>query len=299
MRISIITPTNDDASYVEEAIASVPCWQEGEVEHIVVHDGHEAFATALQARHPRLKVLKGPGRGPTPAIAQGFAAATGDFLIELNSDDRLAKGSFDALQRSATARPDVRIWTGGTRIFRSETNGHEITLRTIRSPNVTSIALANLFDDLPLVNARFIHRSVVAEIGNLDPRFPESSDREFMIRAAVAGVSEAPLGIIISELREHAGSHTMHRKPGIVPPYIKEHLRIADMWLSRSDLSAAKRRAFRNWRAREALRLFVYELRAGKWLAAAQDVAAAVALDPAWGLRIATTASAWRRRRRS
>jgi hypothetical protein len=299
MRISIITPTNDEASFVDEAIASVPCWPAGEVEHIVVHDGREAFAAALQARHPSLKILKGPGRGPTPAIVQGFAAATGDFLIELNSDDRLTKDAFDALQKSAAAKPDIRLWTGGTRIFRTEANGREVALRTIRSPHVTSVTLANLFDDLPLVNARFIHRSVFAEIGNMDPRFPESCDREFMIRAAVAGVGDAPLGIIVSELREHAGSHTMHRSRGAIPPYLKEHLRVADMWLSRSDLSAANRRAFRNWRAREALRLLVYELRAGSWREAAQDFAAAVTLDPAWGLRIATTPSAWRRRRRS
>jgi glycosyltransferase involved in cell wall biosynthesis len=298
MRISIVTPTIDRSHFIEEAIASVPRLSQGEVEHIVVHDGRRAFTDALLARHPHLRILAGPGTGPTPAIAMGIAAATGDFIVYLSSDDRFCAGAFDALDKAAQARPEARIWTGGTRIFRTTPDGKEVTVRELVSPAVTSASLANLLDDLPLFTARFIHRSVYAELGNLDEQFPESSDREFLVRAALAGAIEAPLGVVLSELRQHEGSHTMHRKAGIVPPYLVEHLRLADLWLDRLDRASGSARLFRNWRAREVLRLIFYQLRASRWLEVAKTIRDAAARDPLWPLRAATSVGAWRRRRR-
>lgn len=299
MRLSIITPTIDRSHFVEEAIASVPRTTGEEIEHIIVHDGSQAFTEMLLARHPHLKILAGPGTGPTPALAHGIAAASGDFIFYLSSDDRLAAPALGALRQAAGTRPEIRIWTGGTRLFRTDRDGREITLRELVSPDVTAASLLNLLDDLPLWNARFIHRSVYAELGNLDLRFPESSDREFLVRAAMSGVAEAPLGVVVSELRQHEGSHTMHRARGTVPPYFAEHLRLADLWLAKSDLPAATARLFRNWRAREALRLIVYQLRAGQWRNALASVGKAHASDPLWGLHALTTLGAWRRRRRS
>ena len=299
MRLSIVTPTIDRSSFIEEALASVTRKGEDELEHIIVHDGGRGFTDALAARHPHLKILEGTHSGPTAAIAQGIAAATGDFIFYLSSDDRLAAGALDALRRAARARPDVRIWTGGTRIFRAGPAGTEVTIRALSSPAATAATLPNLLDDLPLFTARFIHRSVYAELGNLDLQFPESSDREFLVRAAMAGVREAPLGATVSELRQHAASHTMHGARGRVPPYLREHLRLAEAWLDRRDIPPPAARLFRNWRAREYLRLIVFQLRARQWRGAMASVGEALRADPLWGLRATTTLAAWLRRRRS
>jgi glycosyltransferase involved in cell wall biosynthesis len=300
MRLSIVTPTIDSsAAYIDEAIRSIAPPPGIEIEHLIVHDGGPALTRRLVIDYPHLRILRGPASGPTPAIAMGIAAASGDFIFCLSSDDRLCDQAIEALQRASRARPDVEIWTGGTRIFRTAKGGREVTVRTLQSPAVTAATLDNLMDDLPLLTARFIHRSVYARIGNMDQRFPESSDREFMIRAAVRGVREAPLGVIASELREHAGSHTMHRRPGVVPPYLPEHLRIADLWLAQADTPHDVARLFRRWRAREVLRLVYYQLGAKQFRQARQSISAALAVDPLSGLRATTAIPAWFRRRRS
>ena len=300
IRVSFVTPTIDSsAAYVDEAIRSITAPPGIETEHIIVHDGGPDLVRRLGRDYPTLRILEGPAAGPTPAIAKGIAAATGEFIFYLSSDDRLTGDALPSLQRAASERPEVEIWTGGTRIFRAGVGGREVTVRLLRSSAVTAATLANVMDDLPLFTARFVHRSVYARIGNMDERFPRSSDREFLIRAAVQGVREAPLDTLVCEMREHAGSQTLHRKAGTVPPYLAEHLQIADLWLARPDISPPLRRQFSNWRAREVTRLIYYRLRAGQMRMAARTIVAAFVADPLWSLRGCTSAAAWLRRRRS
>ena len=102
--------------------------------------------------------------------------------------------------------------------------------------DVTRLSLENVCDNIPLLSARFCHRSVFDEIGNFDPKFSESSDREFLLRAAMAGLREASLDVMVSELRLHEGSRTIHYRRDGVPPYLAEHIQIADMLSKRGDI---------------------------------------------------------------
>jgi GT2 family glycosyltransferase len=268
------------------------------VEHLIVHDGSDSYAAALKKRHPHVAILRGEGRGPAAAAALGARRATGDFVFFLNSDDRLVRGSVGQLIASAMCEPDVQIWTGGTRVFRTDKRGHDVTVRVVDSLESTELSLANLMDDLPLLTARFCRRSVYEAVGGLDPDYAQSSDREFMIRVAFAGFKDRPLNVMVSELREHEGSLTINRRRNWVPPYLEEHIRIADCYLAKPCTSARTKAVFRNWRARETLRLLIYELSARQWRAAAGLAIEASARDASWWLRAATTVAAVRRRRR-
>ena len=299
MRISIVTPTIDRSTFIEEAVASVERQNYGDVEHIVVHDGSDGFVARLRSRHPHLKVLRGEGNGATAAAKLGLDAATGEFIFWLNSDDRIVPGSIACLLRYATRKPSIRIWTGGARVFKAASDGTDKTVRLVTGRAMTAMNLGNVLDDLPLVTSRFIHRSVIAEIGNFDPAFSESSDREFMLRAVIARIPEDYIGMVVSELRMHDGSRTIHHKKNWVPPYLAEHLRLADLWLSRADLPPSVARSFRNWRAREALRTVLYQLRAGQRQQAMRSLCVAVSGDPLWLLRATTVLAAWWRRHRS
>lgn len=298
MRVSIITPTIDSAVFVDETILSVPRNEGADIEHIIIHDGNVAFRHALAARHQGLTILSGPGRGATAAIAAGISAASGDFLLCLNSDDKLLPGSIARLVSCAAATPDILVWTGGTRIasFIGTDNGKIV--RTITRRDTTALNLPNVLDDLPLLTARFCHRSVFERVGNVDANFSECSDREFLIRVAVAGIGDAPLNTIISELRMHEGSRTIHRKKNWIPPYLAEHVAVADAWIGRSTLTRSQTALFRRWRARELPRLAVALCRAGK-IRGGLSLMAEVTHDPASFLRVTSSYAAWRRRRRN
>jgi GT2 family glycosyltransferase len=299
MLVSVITPTIDSAVFVDEAILSIPRNEGAKIEHIIVHDGSDAFGASLETRHQGLTILRGPNRGPTAAVEVGIRAASGEFLLWLNSDDKLLPGSIARLVACATARPDILVWTGGTRIVSYIGTDQGKVARIVARPDTTALTLPNILDDLPLLTARFCHRSVFERVGNVDPRFSQCSDREFLIRVAIAGIADAPLGTMISELRMHEGSLTIHRKKHWVPPYLAEHMAIADAWSGRSTLTRSKKALFRRWRARELFRLAIALCRAGKTTEALSLIAREVVRDPRLILRVTTSYAAWRRRRRN
>jgi hypothetical protein len=202
------------------------------------------------------------------------------------------------LASASTAQPDVRIWTGGAQFFCTLPNGEELVVRRMVGEDMTRLSLANICDDIPILSARFCHRSVFSQIGNFDPMFSESSDREFLLRATIAGVREEALNVVVSEMRMHQDSRTMHFRNGLVPPYLEEHARVADQWLVRPDISDKVRRFLRNWRAREMLRLIVYQCRSRQWRAATLAALREERADPLWILRALTVVGARRRRHR-
>jgi glycosyltransferase involved in cell wall biosynthesis len=299
MRISIITLALDTPRFFDEAVGSINAKGPFELEHIVVHDGDDAFVRDIERRYPAIKIVKGEGAGATAAASRGIEAATGDFILFLHSDDRVDPAAFGCLVECATARPEVKIWTGAARIFRTGNDGSEATVRWLIDRETTRLSIENVCDDIPLLTARFCHRSVYAEVGNFDPEFSESSDREFLLRVLMAGIVEAPLGVMVSEMRQHDGSRTIHSRAAWVPPYFIEHVRLAGAWLTRSGLSRGQQRFLRNWRAREILRLCLYQCRAGQWRATASLLIRAELTDPLWIFRIATVITSRQRRLRN
>ncbi len=299
MRISIVTLALDLPRYLDEALGSVEADPSLELEHLIVHDGHETAFESLVQRYPHIRFIRGQGAGATPAAVLGIQAATGDFILLLHGDDRLVPGALKALAAAASNRPDVKIWSGRMRIFQILPDGREVTVRLISTPDATRMSIGNVCDDIPLLTARFVRATVYSEIGNFDPAFPESSDREFMLRAVMANVPEAPLGVIVSEMRMHEESRTLHRRSGWIPPYLQEHLRIADLWLKRPAVSRPVRRSLRNWRARESLRLAFYQYRTGHWRDALGLLRESNGADPLWIFRIGSVFVARRRRYRN
>ena len=299
MRISIVTLTLDTPVFFDETIASLNGAGPFELEHIVVHDGDDAYIRDLEQRCPEIKFLKGEGGGATLAAAHAVEAASGDFILFLHSDDRLGPDALARLAACAAARPEVKIWTGYARIFQTVPDGTEQTMRWLVDREATRLSLGNICDDIPLLSARFCCHSVFASVGNFDPAFSESSDREFLLRALIAGTPEAPLDVLVSELRYHEGSRTIHSRPGWVPPYFAEHIAMADDWLGRPGIGSDARRFLRNWRAREILRLGVYECRAGDWKRGLGGMFSAALTDPLWIFRLGTVFMAHRRRLRN
>lgn len=298
IKVSVITPTIDSSIYLDEAVASVAAQNYPAIEHIIVHDGSDAFAAALAERHPHLKILRGPAAGPTGAGAAGIAAATGAFVLWLNSDDWLLPGAFHRLAECAKQRPNVDIWTGDCRIVRVDTGGKREPVRVIAGRDMTALTLANVLDDVPLLNARFCSRAAFARIGPINTDYPESSDREWLLRAVLAGVEEAELGMFVSEFRMHEGSRTIHGRKNAVPPFMWEHIRLAESWLTpRAPIPA--RGMLRRWRAREIFRLIVFLCRARRYRGALGTAAREMIMHPAWPFRALSAIAASRRRNRT
>ncbi len=104
-RISIVTPSFNQARFIRDTIESVLAQGYPDVEHIVV-DGMSTDETpSILAAYPHLKVVREPDQGQADAINKGFRLATGDVFTFLNSDDTLLPGT---LERVAAEIDPVR-----------------------------------------------------------------------------------------------------------------------------------------------------------------------------------------------
>ena len=97
-RISIVMPSFQQATFLEEAVRSVLDQQSSEVELLVMDpgstDGSRPLLQALQEEYgARLVLHFEPDRGQSDALNRGFEQAGGRVLGWLNSDDRLRPGT--------------------------------------------------------------------------------------------------------------------------------------------------------------------------------------------------------------
>lgn len=97
-KISIITPTRNQAAFIEETILSVRHQNYPNVEHIVIDGGSTDGTQDIVRRYiDRIAhFVSEPDRGQSDAINKGMRLATGEILTWLNSDDMLAPGALAA-----------------------------------------------------------------------------------------------------------------------------------------------------------------------------------------------------------
>ena len=106
MRISLVTPTLNAATYLGEALSSVR-EQQIAVEHIAV-DGGSTDGTLELLHESGARVISEPDSGLYDAINKGVGLSTGDVVGFLNADDLLPPARS---QRSSTASLRTRTPT--------------------------------------------------------------------------------------------------------------------------------------------------------------------------------------------
>jgi len=115
--VSIITPLHNKAEYVAETIRSVQAQSIGDWEMIVVEngsgDGGPDMVQAIAKEDPRVRLLVlEEGRGPGRARNCGLAAATGEWVLFLDSDDLLAPDYLADRLSVRAASPEAGIIAG-------------------------------------------------------------------------------------------------------------------------------------------------------------------------------------------
>jgi glycosyltransferase involved in cell wall biosynthesis len=109
LKISIVTPSYNQAQFLEETINSVLSQRDPNLEYVVVDGGSTDGSVDIIRHHaPQLTHwVSEPDKGQYDAINKGFAKTTGDVMAWLNSDDKYTPWSFSIVREIFSVCPEV------------------------------------------------------------------------------------------------------------------------------------------------------------------------------------------------
>jgi glycosyltransferase involved in cell wall biosynthesis len=203
LRISLVTPSFNQAEFLPKTLSSVHRQGYQELEHIVVDGGStDGSVRVVEEYAGRLAYwVSEPDKGQADALNKGFARATGDIFGWLNSDDLLWPGALGAIAEAFEADPDADVVMGWSLFFRAE-------------------RVVYLHDPLPLSPGRLLYtgydppqdsifwrRRVHERLGRIDTGFAYP-DRDWFIRISLLGVRSRRLRRPIGGFRLHHAQKT-------------------------------------------------------------------------------------------
>jgi len=113
--VSIIIPYYNQPEFVKEAVLSAKEQNYPNLEIIVVDDGSIIAADSLLEQSAEVTILRTENHGVSAARNLGFRKSSGEFLIFLDSDDRLMPGAIEAHLQALDRQPGAGLSFGPTR----------------------------------------------------------------------------------------------------------------------------------------------------------------------------------------
>lgn len=118
-RISIITPSFNQARYIEQTIHSVLNQDYPNLEYIIIDGGSTDGTVDVVRKYESVLSywISEPDRGQAHAINKGLERVTGDIIAYLNSDDLYLPGALHRVAGEYRARPDADLFYGRCRLI--------------------------------------------------------------------------------------------------------------------------------------------------------------------------------------
>jgi glycosyltransferase involved in cell wall biosynthesis len=178
--VSIITPTFNQARYLEASIRSVLAQEYSPLEYLVIDGGSTDGSLAILDRYAdRLtRWISEPDTGQADAINKGFRLAKGEIVAWLNSDDLYLPGAIAEAVQALAEHPEAGMVCGDG-ILIDEAN-RLLDWHRYRAP-----ALIDLLSfEVLLQPTVFMRRSALEEAGSLRSDLHLILDHDLWVRLA-------------------------------------------------------------------------------------------------------------------
>jgi glycosyltransferase involved in cell wall biosynthesis len=251
--VSIITPSYNQAVFLERTILSVLNQTYTDIEYIIIDGGSQD--DSVNVIHKYQDKLKGwvseKDQGQTDAINKGFAMANGDILAWINSDDTYEPDAIKLAVEYLDAHPDVGLVYGDTKFI----NEKDEVIGTFPAALTNYAKLRQGYVHIPQ-QAAFFRASLWKQVAPLDPSFYFAMDYDLWVRLTkLSGV--AYIHNHWANFRLHGEAKTIHSDDRCWPEMLKVHYRDGGSFFSRIVLKYYLRLVagpYLRWRRRQRIR---------------------------------------------
>lgn len=178
-RITLITPTLNQGSFIGQTIESVAAQRYPNLEYIVIDGGSSDHTSEIVGRYSSIVTdfVSEADRGQADAINKGFARASGEIFCWLNSDDLLEPRALETIADLYRRERFTFVYGDGWK-FRDGSRFR----RRIR-PGVVDPERLKVRDSI-LQPSAFWSREVAEQVGKLDDTLHYVFDWDFFLRVS-------------------------------------------------------------------------------------------------------------------
>jgi glycosyltransferase involved in cell wall biosynthesis len=195
-RVSVIVPVLDREHLIGQSIDSLLAQQHRPHEIIVVDDGSsDSTLEILGGYGDAITVLHTDHAGPAGARNRGIAAASGDLIAFLDSDDLMPPAALADMVAALRASGADAVWG----------------LMSIQVMPGGRLPASNWVEGLSRrigLSSLMIRADALRDIGGLDEGLRFGEDSDLMMRIRAAGLRLCQIDAVVVIYRRHAGNMT-------------------------------------------------------------------------------------------
>jgi glycosyltransferase involved in cell wall biosynthesis len=219
--VSVVTPSLNQARFLEKTIESVLSQDYPSLEYIVVDGGSTDGSEAIIRRHASRLALwvSEADRGQTDAINKGFTHAHGDILAWLNSDDTWTPRTVACAVRAFSEQLDYGLIYGGANYIDED----DCIIGRFPAAQTTYGLLRQGYVHIPQ-QAAFFRADLWRSLGPLDASLYFAMDYDLWVRIA----QQAPIKYvpqIWANFRLHSAGKTILADERCWPEMLRIHYR--------------------------------------------------------------------------
>jgi glycosyltransferase involved in cell wall biosynthesis len=227
--VSIVTPSYNQARYLEATIRSVLEQDYPRLEYIIMDGGStDGSVDIIKKYASRLAGwVSEKDAGQTDAVNKGFARAKGEILAWINSDDTYEPGAVASAVAFLRERPEVGLVYGDANYIdengracghfpAAQTDYHRLRQGYVHVPQ----------------QAAFFRADLWRQVGPLDPSFYFAMDYDLWVRIAARSRVQYLQGQTWANFRLHGDSKTLASGDRCWPEMLKVHFRDGGSWFS-------------------------------------------------------------------
>lgn len=219
--VSIVTPSFNQARYLEATIQSVLSQDYPHIEYMIV-DGSSNDGTVDIIKKYESKLawwVSEKDKGQTDAINKGYARAKGEILAWLNSDDTYEPGAVSAAVKYLQEHPEVGMVYGDCNFI----NESGRVIGKFGATQTSYRLLRQGYSHIPQ-QTMFFRSSLWKQVGPLDPSFYFAMDYDLWTRiAARSEIKYVPQ--TWANFRLHISGKTIVADDRCWPEMIRVHYR--------------------------------------------------------------------------